>query len=312
MRGMEITAKQIRSEAGEESKKRFAFAGFFVRLVREKPLGTVGGIIVLILLITGILANFLAPYGENEMSLRDRLSPPSAGHLLGSDHLGRDLLSRIIYGTRISMSVGLGASLIGTILSAISGTISGYWGGKVDLAIQRFVDGFMCFPPLFLILTVMSMLGPGLVQVIVVLGFLYGIGNTRIIRSSVIDVKENVYVDAAKAIGCSNREVIVRHILPNITASMIILFTVNAGRAIILEATISFLGFGVPPPAPSWGGMLSAEGRRYMLHAPWMVLWPGLALAIVVYGINMLGDAMRDILDPRLIGGLGRYSGKKK
>lgn len=292
----------------EIKKPRPFVVDTFVRLVREKPLGTIGGIIVLVLLLVGIFADVIAPYGYNEIDLPARLSPPSSDHILGTDNLGRDLLSRIIYGARISMYVGLGVAVIGTILCTIIGGVSGFFGGKIDLVIQRFVDSIMCFPQLVIILTVIAVVGPGLVQVILVLGILGGVGGrTRVVRSAVMGIKENIYVDAARAVGASNVKILLKHILPNIMAPVIILFTLEIGHAIILEATLSFLGFGIPPPTPSWGGMLSGAGRSYMLLAPWMALWPGVALALVVYGINMLGDGLRDVLDPRLRGGLGRY-----
>jgi peptide/nickel transport system permease protein len=261
--------------------------------------------------VTGVFADLIAPYGVNESHLADRLSSPSGQFILGTDNLGRDQLSRIIHGARISMIVGLGVSSLGVAISTLIGLVSGFAGGKVDLVIQRFVDAWLCFPALFIILTIMALVGPGLAQVVIVLGVLYGIGRSRVVRSAVIGVKENVYVEAARAVGSPTTRTLMRHILPNITAPIIILFTVDMGAAILVEATMSFLGFGVPPPAPSWGGMISAEGRRFMLISPWLAIWPGLALAIAVYGINMLGDAMRDILDPRLRGGLGRYSGSR-
>jgi peptide/nickel transport system permease protein len=208
------------------------------------------------------------------------------------------------------MYVGLGVSSIGVVLNAIIGLISGFSGGKTDLIIQRFVDAWMCFPGIFIILTIMAILGPGVLQMIIVLGVLYGITGSRTIRSAVIAVKENVYVEAARAIGCPTWRILIRHLLPNIMAPLIIIFTVSIGGAILVESSISFLGYGIPPPIPSWGGMLS-QGRLDMFQAPWLALWPGLALAIVVYGVNMFGDALRDLLDPRLRGGLGRYSGNK-
>ena len=298
--------------AVEEEKKQNLIVELVVRLIKEKPLGTVGGAIVLLIFLTGIFADLLAPYGMNEMILVDRLQPMSGSHWLGTDNLGRDLLSRVIYGARISMYVGLGGSALAVTLGTIIGLISGFFGGKVDMIMQRFVDSFMCFPPLFLYLTVMSILGPGLGQVILVLGMVSGINRSRIIRSAVIGVKENIYVEAARAIGAQNTRIIARHIFPNVTAPIIVHFTITMGHMILAEATLSFLGFGIPPPTPSWGGMLSGSGRQYMLLAPWMALWPGVALAAVVYGVNMLGDAMRDLLDPRLRGGLGRYGGVKE
>ncbi len=295
-------------------KKRPPFlVEVFTRLIKEKPLGTIGGVIVLVLFLVGIFANFLAPYGYNEMVLGARLQAPSTTYWLGTDNLGRDLLSRIIYGARISMIVGLAVPAISVALSLILGMTSGYFGGKIDLVIQRFVDTVMCFPGLVIMLTVVAIVGPGLVQVILLLGILGGIGGqVRVNRSAVLGIKGNVYVEAARAIGCANGRVLWKHILPNIMAVVIVSFSMGMGGAILAEATLSFLGFGIPPPAPSWGGMLSGPARRYMLQAPWMALWPGVALSLVVYGMNMLGDGLRDILDPRLRGGLGRYGRKVK
>jgi len=290
-----------------EYKRRSLLFDAFIRLIKEKPLGLIGTIIVLGMLFVGVFANYLAPTGYNEMKLSSRLDPPSSENVLGADHLGRDLLSRIIYGARISMYVSLGVSCLSLLIATTIGTISGFLGGRIDTVIQRFVDGWMCIPGLFLILTIMAVVGPGLVQVIVVLGALYGVGGSRVVRGAVIAIKENQYVYASRAVGARTGTIIFRHILPNVMGPVIIMFTVNMGSAIITEASISFLGFGIPPPTPSWGGMLSEGGRRYMLQAPWMGLWPGLALSLVVYGINMLGDALRDILDPRLRGRLGRY-----
>lgn len=305
------TASEVTLRTIREEKRRPFLLDVAIRLVREKPLATVGGVIVLILLLVGIFADWLAPFGYNDIHLADSFSPPSSRYILGTDELGRDLLSRIIYGARISMYVGLGCSAIGVVISVLIGSISGYLGGTTDLMIQRLVDAWMAFPSLMIILAVMTVVGTGLVQVMVVLGVLFGVSRTRVVRSAVVSIKENIYVEAARAIGCTHREILIRHILPNITAPIIVLFTVDMGTAIITEASISFLGLGIPPPTPSWGGMLSWAGRQYMRSAPWMAIWPGLALAIVVYGINMLGDGLRDLFDPRLRGGLGRYGGVK-
>ncbi len=305
-------------------KRRNAFVDFMIRLVKEKPLGTVGLVIVIILLLAGIFADFiwmglpdvgrggpgLAPYGYNEFILADRLAAPSGEHILGCDNLGRDLLSRIVYGARISMIVSLSCSVISTFCAFIVGATSGFFGGKFDMAVQRFVDAWMCFPPLILYLIVMSILGPGLVQVILVLGVSGGLGGrSRVYRSGVIRIKEDMYFEAARAIGVPTGRMLIRHVFPNILPIILISFSTGLGMFILAEASLSFLGFGIPPPVPSWGGMLSGTGRTYMLQAPWMALWPGLALAIVVYGVNMFGDAVRDLFDPKLRGGLGRYGG---
>jgi peptide/nickel transport system permease protein len=227
---------------------------------------------------------------------------------MGTDQMGRDILSHVIYGAQISMIVGIGATAINTLVSLLIGVTSGFIGGKLDLIVQRFVDTWMCFPALIMYLSVMSLTGPGLTQVVVVLGVAGGIAGSRTIRSVVMGIRRNVYIDAAQVVGCSTLTTLVKHILPNIMPVIIIVSSTHVVGAILGEASLSFLGFGVPPPVPSWGGMLSGEGRRYMSVAPWMALWPGLALSVTVYGVNMFGDALRDLLDPRLRGGLGRYS----
>ena len=282
------------------------------RLRREKPLGMVGAAITVLLLLIGILADLLAPYGMNEVFRRELLVEPSAKFWLGTDNFGRDILSRIIYGARISVVVGLSASAIAAVSSAIIGTVSGYVGGRFDLWMQRFVDAWMSLPGLVLLIFMVSVVGPGMMQLIVVLGLLLGIGGSRVIRSAVISIKDNEYVSAAVAVGSRTSELLLRHILPNIMAPIIIQFTTNAPQVILIEASLSFLGYGIPPPAPSWGSMLGFNARRYMFQAWWMVVWPGVALSVVVFGVNMFGDAVRDLLDPKLRGGAGRYGIRKR
>ena len=284
-------------------KRRSRLADFFIRLVREKPLGTGGGIIVLILIFVAIFADVLAPYPYREIHLADRLQGASAQYLLGTDHLGRDFLSRLIYGARLSLTVGLAATALNVVVAVLIGGISGFLGGKLDLGVQRFVDAWMAFPGLLLLLTIMSIVGSGLLQIIVVLGISGGIGGSRVLRGAVIGIKENDYFLAARAIGSPTTATLVRHVLPNIMAPVIIIFSITVGAVIITEASLSFLGFGLPIKVPSWGGMLSREGREFMEMAPRLALWPGLCLTTVVYCFNMLGDAMRDLLDPRLRGG---------
>ena len=217
------------------------------------------------------------------------------------------MLSRIVYGSRISIVVAFGAQALSVIVKLLLAVPSGYFGGKFDLILQRFIDAWMCFPALALYLTIMAVLGAGLWQVIVVLGVSGGIGQVRVIRSAVIRIREDVYFEAARAIGVPGRRILTRHVLPNIVSIIIISVATGMGMVILAESTLSFLGLGIPPPYPSWGGMLSTSGRQNMLAAPWMMVWPGVALSLVVFAFNMLADALRDLLDPRLRGGLGRY-----
>ncbi len=297
--------------AESEPKRRSRLADFLMRLLKEKPLGTFCGMILLLLIFVAIFADVLAPYPYKEMHLIDRLQGPSAQYLLGTDQAGRDLLSRLIIGARISVLVGLAATVLNVVIAVLIGGTSGFLGGKLDLAVQRFVDAWMAFPGLLLLLTIMSIVGKGLPQIIVVLGVAGGIGGSRVIRSAVIAIKENDYFLAARAVGTPTSQILLRHVLPNIMAPVIIIFSINIGGVIMSLASLGFLGYGLPPSIPDWGGMLSREGRKYMEQAPWLALWPGLCLKIVVYSFNMFGDALRDLLDPRLRGGQGSYGTAK-
>jgi len=312
---MSQEARELEANRGDLiPKKANPVAEFLRRLIKEKPLGTIGGILVLLLFLTAIFADLgwmglpnigLAPYPYRELHVADKLEPPSSTYLLGTDQLGRDLLSRIIYGARISVFVGLGASTLNILVGAFIGTISGYLGGKFDLILQRFVDAFLSFPSLILLISVMSVVGEGLIQIIIVLGITGGIGWSRTVRSAVFAIRENVYMDAGAAIGASTSRMIFRHVLPNIMPVLLIAFSVSMAGNILTEASLSFLGVGIPPPDPTWGQMLSLEGRKYMLEATWLAVWPGIALTIAVFGISMWGDAVRDLVDPRLRGGVG-------
>ena len=262
--------------------------------------------------IVAIFANFIAPYPLGKISLLEKLQPPSIDHPLGTDQLGRDELSNIIYGARVSVIIGVVATIIMTVVSVFIGATSGYIGGKFDLIVQRFVDAWLSMPSLLVLLVLMTILGNGTLQVILAIGVPMGIAMSRMIRSAVMAIKENIYVDAARSIGCTTGMIMRWHILPNIMPVVIIAFSMWLGGTIMIEASLSFLGFGVPPGVPSWGSMLSREGRIYMQQAPALSIWPGLALAITVYGVNMLGDAIRDLLDPRLKGGMGRYGSTVK
>ena len=277
-------------------------AGFWARLWRDKPLGAAGAVVLLVFLVCGVLADSISPYGYNEIAPIDRLQPPSWQHWFGTDNLGRDMLSRCLYGARLSVIIGCSGALLATLISVVLGIVSGYFGGKVDMALQRVVDAWMSFPDLIVLIVVVSVLGPGMPQIIGTLGLLLGIGGSRIVRSAVVSVREHMYVHAAQSIGASSLRILWRHVLPNVMAPIIVLLTTRVGTVILAESGLAFLGLGVPPPAPTWGGLLSGSGRTYMFQGPWLVIAPGLCLTAVVYATNVFGDALRDLLDPRMRG----------
>lgn len=284
----------------KKKTRRNSLVKFAKRLFKEKPLGAIGAIIVLLLLFVGIFADILAPYGYNEANLLLRLKAPSAAFPLGTDNLGRDMLSRIIYGAQISMIVSISAALLSTVIATALGACSGYFGGRFDFLLMRFVDGFMCIPSLVFMMVVIAVIGPGMVPMILILGIQGGLGGSvRIIRSAVLAIRKTLYIEAAEAMGVKAPTIIGRHVIPNVKSTIIVMFIQSMGGAIVSEATLSFLGLGIQPPMPSWGGMLSLSGRSYMLTAPWMAFWPGLCLSVSIIGINLFGDALRDLLDPR-------------
>jgi len=290
-----------------QTKKKSFLRDVFTRLFKEKPLGAFGLIVALLFLLVAIFANFIAPYSPSETHIMDKLSPPSAKYLLGADNLGRDLLTRIIYGARISYFIGLGASLINVLVAGILGIFSGYMGRYFDLVIQRFVDIAISFPGLILLMIIVSTIGSGLWQITITLGILGGILWSRVVRSAVLVTREAIYVSAAVATGGGTIRIIFRHIIPNILPVLIIVFSVSIAGNILAEAGLSFLGFGVPPPAASWGSMLSRDGTLYMLQGWWLAIFPGLAIMLVVFSVNVFGDAIRDLIDPKLRGGTGSY-----
>ena len=269
-------------------------------LIRRKPLGAVGGAIAIGMVLVAIFADVLAPYDFNDTALLRALQRPGATHWFGTDELGRDVYSRVIHGARVSMLVGLAATAISIGLGGLIGIVSGYFGRRVDLVLQRLVDAWMAFPGLVMAIVILALLGPGLWSVILALGVSQAFSQSRTIRSATLVVREQPYIEASLAVGASHWRVLGRHVLPNVVAPIIIVASTFLGFVILVEAAVSFLGYGVPPPRPSWGGMLSATGRVYMIRAPWLSIFPGLALSLAVFGFNVLGDALRDLLDPRL------------
>ena len=289
--------------ARKTPKTRAWYVDVWIQMLRRKPLGTVGAVIVLVMVGAAAFAGVLSPYGFAQTSLTERFIAMNASHWLGTDQLGRDLLTRLMYGARISLYVGFGAVALGSLLATIIGVLSAYFGGKLDLWLQRVVDAWMAFPPLLLLMSIMSLLGPTVLNITTVLGIAFGIQNSRIIRGVALSIKEHQFVEAARALGARHVRITIGHLLPNVMPTIIVVATTGLSTVILTEASLSFLGLGVPPPYPTWGGMLSLAGLDHMYRAPWLAIWPAVALSLAVFGFNMLGDALRDLLDPRLRGG---------
>jgi ABC-type dipeptide/oligopeptide/nickel transport system permease subunit len=271
-------------------------------VMKRKPLGMASAALLLFLVITAIFANVLAPYDPLFAQPEIRLAPPSWAHPFGTDDIGRDVLSRVIYGSRISLWVGLLAVGIGTFVGTIVGLVSGYWEGRLDLVLQRLVDALMTIPGLILALAIVSVLTPNTTNAMLAIAVVIIPGNARIVRGAVLAAKQNRFVEAAQAIGCRDYRIIATHILPNVTAPILIIASIWFGNAILIEAALSFLGVGTQPPTPSWGLMLSSTGRAFMEQAPWLAIFPGLAISLAVFGFNLFGDTLRDAWDPKLRG----------
>lgn len=281
-------------------RRRIPWWENLLRFCQKKPLGAVGGLILLVMILAAVFAPIVAPYDPYEMHYDKLFTAPGSEFILGSDNFGRDLLSRIIYGSQVSLIVGFASVILSCGLGAIIGVISGYFGGKTDMYTQRFMDILQGFPTLVLALSIVAALGASLLNVIIAISITNFPRAQRVTRSSTLSIKESQYIDAAKAIGASNNRILYLHILPNTFAPWLIFASNLLGQAILLEATLSFLGLGVPPPIPSWGGMLSGAGREFVEKAPWMAIYPGIAISAAVFGFGLLGDAIRDVLDPRL------------
>ena len=273
-----------------------------LRFSRRKPLGAFGGFIVALVIFVAIFAPLIAPADPYTHNAPDSFSAPSLEYLAGTDIFGRDQLSRIIYGSRVSLFVGFVSVLIGTSVGLLIGIASAFLGGKFDILIQRFVDTMMGFPGLVLVLVMVVALGPSLLNVTLAIAFNYFDKVIRLARSSALSVKEEPYILAATAVGVSTWRIIWRHVTPNSLAPVFVLATQQLGTAIVIEASLSFLGLGVQPPNPSWGNMLQSAARGNMELTPWLAIYPGMALAIVVFAFAVFGDALRDVLDPRMRG----------
>jgi peptide/nickel transport system permease protein len=270
--------------------------------VRSKPLGAFGAVLILLFLVLAVGAQWLAPYPYDIGVASERLQGPTLAHPFGTDANGRDLLSRVIWGARISVTIGFGAVAISTFVAVLVGVSSGYFGGWADLLVQRVVDVWISFPALVLLVSLVSILGPGIWSTTLVLGLLLAPGTARVVRSAVLAMRHQPYVESARCVGAGHARIVRSYVLPNVAAAILVIATTQLGAAILAESTLSFLGYGVPPPFPTWGAMLSGTGRAFMLQSPWLSIWPGLAISAAVFGFNMLGDALRDVLDPRLRG----------
>jgi peptide/nickel transport system permease protein len=285
------------SKAGAHISNRRQAAMF---LARHYPLGAAGAAILIVFVLTAIFADGISPFDPTSTSSGASLARPGAAHWLGADFMGRDVFSRIVGGSRISLAVGLGSIVLGCLVGVPIGLLSGYFGGWLDLIVQRVIDMMQSLPLLVTALVMAAALGPSLRNTIIAIAIPLVPSISRIVRSNTLALKEMPFIEAARAIGLSETWIAIRHVLPNTLAPLIVLVTAQFGSAILVEASLSFLGLGVPEPYPSWGRMLSESAAEYMRAAPWLVIFPGLAISLVVFGANLLGDALRDMLDPRL------------
>jgi peptide/nickel transport system permease protein len=288
-----------RAELNRAGANATGFFGTARFLMRRYPLGAIGALIVLLFVLTALLAPWLTVYDPTSTNPRASLARPTADHLLGADFMGRDMWSRIAYGARISLAVGVGSTFLGCLIGVAVGLTSGYFGGWYDLLIQRLIDIMQALPLLVMALVMAASLGPSLQNTIIAIAIPLIPSVARVIRSNTLALREMPFVEAAKATGMSEFRIAVRHVLPNTLAPLIVLGTAQLGAAILTEASLSFLGLGIPEPHPSWGRMLSESAAEYVRTAPWLVIFPGLAISLTVFGTNLVGDAARDILDPR-------------
>ncbi len=287
--------------SGDQGIKMDGEGKTFWRYFRRNRLAVGGLLVILITFLVAGFAPIIAPHDPEKTDVSLKLKPPSSRHYLGTDQLGRDVFSRMLYGSRVSLSVGFVAVAISILIGILVGALAGYYGGWVDSLLMRFVDVMLCFPSFFLILTVVALLGPSLFKVMVVIGITSWMGTSRFVRAEFLTLRERDFVQAARALGVKDRRIIFRHILPNALAPVFVTATLDVATAILVEAGLSFLGFGVQPPAPSWGNILT-EGRTYIFDAWWLTVFPGLAILVTVLSFNLLGEGLRDALDPRLRG----------
>jgi len=298
--GMAVRSAELAAPAAAPSRP--GAWTVLARFVRKKPLGAAGGVLMLVMVLTAVFAELLQTHDPIATDAAYTLGRPTAEHWFGTDHLGRDIYSRIVHGARVSLIVGVASTLLGSVLGGLVGLLSGYIGGKTDLVTQRVLDILQGLPLLVLALVMVAALGPAIHNVVIAISIPIIPRAARVIRSSVLSIREMQYVEAARALGVRHLRIAFRHILPNTVGPFIVLCTAQLGSAVLVEATLSFLGLGVPEPYPSWGRMLSVSAAEYAQKAPHLVLVPGVAISLAVFGANLMGDALRDVLDPRLRG----------
>jgi len=298
---MATSVADVQTVVGGSARRPGVFTTV-LRFCRKKPVGAAGGALMVLMLLTAIFAEPLSTHDPIATDASATLAPPGQAHWLGTDHLGRDIYSRIVHGTRVSLVVGVVSTLLGSVLGGLIGLVSAYFGGKTDLITQRVLDILQGLPLLVLALVMSAALGPSVENVVIAISIPILPRAARVIRASVLSIREMQYIEAARALGLKHLRIAFRHVLPNTIGPFIVLATAQLGSAILVEATLSFLGLGVPEPYPSWGRMLSVSAAEYAQKAPHLVLFPGIAISLAVFGSNLLGDALRDTLDPRLRG----------
>jgi peptide/nickel transport system permease protein len=297
---MAINQALTHAEVSAALAPRATFGEEMVKFIRTKPLGVAGAVIILGMIFVAAFAPALAPYDPYHGDYGAQFARPSAEHWFGTDEFGRDLLSRVMYGARIALFVGFTASFAGCTIGALLGVVSAYWGGTADLLLERLMDILLAFPLLILALAIASILGPAVQNVVIAIAIPIIPRAARVVRATALSVKENQYVEAVHALGASKRRVILQHIVPNVMAPYIIMLTAQLGSAILTEAALSYLGLGTAEPTPSWGLMLSGSAPSYAEKAPWIALFPGIAISLAVFGFSLFGDSLRDALDPKL------------
>jgi peptide/nickel transport system permease protein len=275
---------------------------WFLRFAQRKPLGFAGLVILLLFAAAALLSPLIAPYPYDKVDFTARLQGPSLSHIFGTDNLGRDLFSRVLFATRVSMGISFAAVVLAKLLATLIAMVSGFYGGWVDKIIQRFMDIWLAMPVLVLLISVLGVAGPSIPSLILVIGLVNVPGSSRLIRSVVVSVREETYIEAARAVGVGDVRLLTRYVLPNIAHIILYSASISLGGIILIVASLGFLGYGPPPPQTDLGSMLSGSGLQFMRRMPWMAIWPGVAIALIVFSFNVLGDALRDVLDPRLRG----------